>query len=73
MHLRDLSKPGLRDRIVEHRFVEGQIIASDLVSVLLDERPDLFFFGGANDLLALGGEMERRGLKIPLLTLRRDG
>jgi ABC-type branched-subunit amino acid transport system substrate-binding protein len=53
----------------EHHFVEGHLTATELVSVLFDERPDyLFFFGSGNDLLAFAGEMERRGLKVPLLT-----
>jgi ABC-type branched-subunit amino acid transport system substrate-binding protein len=53
----------------EHRFVDGQIAAKDIVSALSDERPDcLFFFGGGNDLLSLEREMKRRGLYVRLLT-----
>jgi len=53
----------------EHRFLEGQMDVKDVVSSLLDVRPDyLFFFGSGNDLLALAGEMERRGLLVPVLT-----
>ena len=53
----------------EHHFVEGQIGGENVVSSLLEERPDyLFFFGNGNDLLSLEREMERRGLYVPLLT-----
>jgi len=49
--------------------LDGQIVVKDLVSSLLDVRPDyLFFFGSGNDFLALAGEMECQGLLVPLLT-----
>jgi ABC-type branched-subunit amino acid transport system substrate-binding protein len=67
--LRTQARANAIELSAEHRFVEGQMAAKDVVSGLLGARPNyLFFFGNGNDLLSLESEMERQGLNVPLLT-----
>ncbi len=53
----------------EQNYPSGHIDAATAVKGLLAAKPDyLFFFGPADEAKALASEMERTGLKIPILS-----
>jgi ABC-type branched-subunit amino acid transport system substrate-binding protein len=57
------------EMVSEQSYVAGHIDAATAVKALLTTKPDyLFFFGNSDEAKALAEEMERSGLKIPILS-----
>jgi ABC-type branched-subunit amino acid transport system substrate-binding protein len=55
--------------VIEQTYVVGHLDAPTIVKALVAAKPDyLFFFGGADEAKTLADEMERAGLKIPMLS-----
>lgn len=55
--------------VSEQAYVAGSFKATEVVGLLSGKKPDyVFFFGGAEDIKALGMEMERMKLSVPLMS-----
>jgi ABC-type branched-subunit amino acid transport system substrate-binding protein len=55
--------------VSEQAYVTGNFKSAEIVELLARKKPDyVFFFGGAEDFKALGSEMERLKLGVPLLS-----